>query len=164
MTGEVKPHDTNNAANFMCKDKSAREENGGVVWTDQEYEDRAQMYHYAVAQFQARLQRDLSSFSVTGHFMCFWYWTPSGVTYTEPLDYLDREGVKTIVAFFRAWEAAGPHQRGEDVAPAGLENWTENYTFQEAKVEKPYHGRWKDILEYLSFSFGPQFLDIPKVP
>jgi hypothetical protein len=116
MTGEVKPHNMDNAARFMYKDKSKRKANRGAVWTNEEYEDMAQIYHYASAQFQSRPQRGLFSFSVTGHFMRFWYWTPSGVAYTEGLDYLNQEGVKIIMALFRAWEAAGPYQRGEDVA------------------------------------------------
>jgi hypothetical protein len=94
----------------------------------------------------------------------FWYWTPSGVAYTEGLDYLDREDVKTIMTFFRIWEAAEPYQRGEDVAPAGAVNWADSYTFQETPVDKKYHGRWKEILEYLLFSFGSRFLNIPEDP
>ena len=162
MIGEVKPHDIDKAANFMRKDKAKCRADGGTLWTNEEYEDMAQMYHYASAQFQSRPQRGLFSFSVTGHFIRFWYWTPSGVAYTEGIDYLDQEDVKTIIAFFHAWAAAAPYQRGEDIAPAGVEDWADSYTFQEAKVEKKYHARWKEILEYLSFSLGSRFLNIPE--
>ena len=93
--------------------------------------------------------------------MRFWYW---GVAYTEALDYLNQEDIKTVIAFFRAWEAVAPYQRGENVAPAGLVDWTDLYTLQEAKIEKEYHARWRNILEYLSFSFRPQFLTIPEEP
>ena len=164
ITGEVKPHIVDHAANFMSKDKSKRKADGAAVWTKEEYGDMAQMYHYASAQFQSRPQRGLFSFSVTGHFMRFWYWTPSGVAYTEGLDYLNREDVKTIMSFFRTWEAAEPCQRGEDVAPAGLEIWADDYTFQEVKVDSKYHVRWEEILEYLSLSFGSRFLTTPKKP
>ena len=158
ITGEVKPHIVEHAAYFMCKDKSRRKADGAAVWTNEECADMTQMYHYASAQFQSHPQRGLFSFSVTGHFMRFWYWTPSGVAYTEGLDYLDREDVKTIMSFFRTWETAEPCQRGEDVAPAGLENWADDYTFQEVKVDSKYHVRWEEILEYLSLSFGSRFL------
>ncbi len=162
MTGEVKSRNINHAANFLRKEKSKGKANGGALWTNEEYEDMAQMYHYASAQFQSRPQRSLFSFSVTGHLVQFWYWTPSGVTYTDGLDYFDREDIKTIMAFLQAWEAAEPYQRGEDVAPTSITDWVENYTFQEAKVNNKYHARWKEILEYLSFSFGGRFLKLPK--
>jgi len=70
----------------------------------------------------------------------------------------------SIIAFFRAWETAAPYQRGEDVAPASLKDWADNYTFQEAKVDNKYHARWKEILEYLSFSFRVKLLSIPEKP
>lgn len=159
MTGEVKPQDTDHAATFMQKDKAE----GKAVWTNEEYNDAAQMYHYAAAQFQSRPQRGLFSFSVTGQFIQFWYWTPSGVMYTDGLDYSDQEGVKTIMAFFRTWEAAAPCQRGEDVAPTDLEEWVNDYTFQEVEVEEAYHARWRKILGALSSSFE-SFIDIPKKP
>jgi hypothetical protein len=164
LTGEVKPHNADNAASFLRKDKSRRKVDGGAVWTNEEYEDIAQVYHYASVQFQSRPQRGLFSFSVTGHFMRFWHWTPSGVAYTEGLDYLKRDDVKKIMTFFHAWEVAEPYQRGEDVALSGVENWADNYTFQEVKMDRKYHVRWKEILEYLSFSFGSQFTAVPKKP
>lgn len=54
MTGEVKPHNLNNAANFMREDKSKCKANEGTLWMDEEYEDMAQMYRYASTQFQSR--------------------------------------------------------------------------------------------------------------
>ena len=39
----------------------------------------------------------------------------------------------------------------------GLENWADDYTFQEVKVDSKYHVRWEEILEYLSLSCGSRF-------
>jgi hypothetical protein len=141
-----------------CARMSRHARRMGVVWTNEGYEDMAQLRDCAVSSTSTTRPIFLPGhwpFQVLMVLDAFWGRTRRG---------LGPEGVKMIMTLFRAREAGEPYQRGEDVAPTGPENRTENYTFQEANVDKPYHGRWKDILQYLSFSFGPRFIDIPEVP
>jgi hypothetical protein len=161
MSLEVKTHDKDSTATVFKKRSNPRE---NLDYTQPEKEESAQHYNYVSSQFQSRPQRGLFSISICGRFIRFYHWTPSRVVFTVALDYTEVQDVQTIMAFFRAWEAAEPHIRGEDVAPWNVSGDWKKYTFKAVKVSIQHHARWKGILEYARCLLGGDHAPIPKRP
>jgi hypothetical protein len=161
MSLEVKTHDKDSTATVFKKRLKPSED---LDYTQLEKEESAQHYNYVSSQFQGRPQRGLFSISICGRFIRFYYWAPSRVVFTLALDYTEMQNVQTIIAFFRAWEAADPHIRGEDVAPWNVSSDWEKYTFKAVKVPIHHHARWKCIVEYVRCLLGDDHAPIPKRP
>lgn len=161
VTVEVKADDKDNTAAVFKKRLKP-----GVIpdYTEDEKKESAQHYSYVSSQFQGRPQRGLFSISICGRFIRFYHWTPSRVIFTIALKYTELQNVRKIIAFFRAWEKAEPHFRGEDVAPWNVPNDWEKYTFKAVKVPVHHHARWKSILEYVRCLLENDHSPIPKRP